>query len=135
MGISRIYLITTSLCIAGWVWMAINLAEPSYMADKTTCLIKHATGHPCPSCGSTRGVLYLTEGNALGAFRSNPLSYLMALGLIVLPIWLLADALREKRSFLGFYSRAEVALRRQFIAYPLILLILLNWIWNISKGL
>jgi hypothetical protein len=35
----------------------------------------------------------------------------------------------------NFYNQTELVLKRKWIAIPAILLVLLNWIWNIAKGL
>jgi len=43
--------------------------------DLTTCLFKRATGHPCPTCGATRGVLALAAGHPLAALTWNPLVF------------------------------------------------------------
>lgn len=45
------------------------------------------------------------------------------------------DALTKKDSFFTFYRKMEVGVRQKKIAFLLILLVVLNWIWNINKGL
>ena len=37
------------------------------------CRFHDLTGHPCPTCGITRGLLRLAEGEVLAGFRQNPL--------------------------------------------------------------
>jgi hypothetical protein len=44
-----------------------------------SCVFKGITGFPCLTCGSTRSVLYLSQGDILTALAMNPL---IALGLI-----------------------------------------------------
>jgi len=46
------------------------------------CPIRRLTGHRCPGCGMTRGLVYLFRLRPLDAVRANPLSPL-ALGLLV----------------------------------------------------
>jgi hypothetical protein len=48
-----------------------------------TCLFLRATGHPCPTCGSTRALFAWLQGEWGSAFRWNPLAALAfpALGL------------------------------------------------------
>ncbi len=36
------------------------------------CVFKAMTGIPCPTCGSTRAVILLSQGHLLSAFRVNP---------------------------------------------------------------
>lgn len=38
-----------------------------------SCRFHELTGHPCPTCGVTRGVLKLAAGDVLGGVRQNPL--------------------------------------------------------------
>jgi len=55
--------------------------------------------------------------------------------LVLAPIWMISDLLSKKDSLFHFYNRAELFLRQKWIAIPLILLVIMNWIWNIYKGL
>jgi len=43
------------------------------------CIFKGITGIPCPTCGTTRSVVYLSQGDIATALIMNPLA---ALGLI-----------------------------------------------------
>lgn len=38
-----------------------------------SCRFHELTGHPCPTCGITRGVLELADGRLLTGVRQNPL--------------------------------------------------------------
>lgn len=42
------------------------------------CHIKRVTGVPCPTCGTTRGVLAALEGRPLDAWLWNPLVFSVA---------------------------------------------------------
>ncbi len=44
-----------------------------------SCVFKGITGFPCPTCGTTRSVLYLSQGDIATALAMNPLA---SLGLI-----------------------------------------------------
>jgi hypothetical protein len=66
----------------------------------------------------------------------NPLGALLFIALIVVPIWLLADVLLKRESLLRFYNGMENTLRKHvWISVPLIAIVLVNWFWNIAKGL
>src|SRR5262245_55658791 len=52
------------------------------------CVFKAVTGWPCPTCGSTRAVGRLLEGDLPGAFAMNPLAVMVALAIL---LWGLAD--------------------------------------------
>ena len=90
---------------------------------------------PCPSCGATRSVLYLTKGEIAEALYLNPIGVILVTIMIVVPIWLLYDVIFHKNTLFQFYRKIELTLNRRIIAIPAILLVLMNWIWNIYKGL
>jgi hypothetical protein len=76
----------------------------------------------------------LIKGHFFDAWILNPLGYLFGLVLIILPIWILKDAILRSNSLFDFYHKMELRLRQPMYAVPLVLLILINWIWNISKA-
>jgi len=41
-----------------------------------SCPIHDLTGFPCPTCGSSRSIVYLAQGNFLSSFTVNPLAAL-----------------------------------------------------------
>ena len=47
------------------------------------CVFKGLTGIPCPTCGSTRSVVYLSHGKVLSAFAMNPLTTLCLISAVV----------------------------------------------------
>lgn len=47
------------------------------------CVFKELTGIPCPTCGSTRSVVYLSHGDILSALAMNPLTALCLIAAIV----------------------------------------------------
>src|SRR5690606_15700295 len=101
----------------------------------TTCLVKLTTGVPCPACGTTRSLLSILSGHLAEALWINPLGFLAAGVLALLPFWLLWDALSGKHSAFVMYRRAEFFIQKPAIAIVLVLLVLSNWIWNIHKDL
>lgn len=86
-----------------------------------TCLLHRLTGHPCPTCGSTRVVLGLGQGAWGEAFRFNPL---VSVGL------LLSAAVFGLRLVTGRALRVELSSREQKVALGIGLAALLaNWAW------
>ena len=130
------YFVLLGLCLAGYTWLAYNVftiaseAAPSVDA----CFIKQVSGIPCPSCGTTRSILALLSGDIANALWLNPLGLLAAVALITIPIWAFYDLVLRKSTLMRFYVKAESFIRRPVVAIPLILLVVLNWIWNITKG-
>jgi hypothetical protein len=55
--------------------------------------------------------------------------------MILFPFWILMDVVLKKDTFLKAYKKSEVIIRKPKTAIVLILLVLLNWIWNIYKQL
>jgi len=134
---NKLYILLLVACAAGYIWIAGTFY---YQLDGKNeafdvCLFKHATNIPCPSCGSTRSVLSLLEGNWIASVLINPFGLLIATFLLAAPIWILTDLFRRKNSFFDFYLKTEKYIQKPWVAIPLIALVALNWIWNISKGL
>jgi hypothetical protein len=120
----------------GYGWLLYSyfaLVQNTTSVD--VCLVKHFVGIPCPSCGSTRSVMALMQGNLLDAALINPMGLCIAVIMLVAPVWATFDLFTKQSTLIEFYGKAEKIIARPTIAIPLIALILLNWIWNITKGL
>jgi hypothetical protein len=93
------------------------------------CVFKVITGHPCPTCGSTRVVLNLFNLDIYSAFRCNPLFFLVGIAFIA---WILY----------GFYmlfsgKKVDVTLSKKedfFLKLTLAILFILNWVYLIAAG-
>jgi hypothetical protein len=133
---NRLYSTLLIACLAGYIWLYLNITK-NFAESKSVevCLIKHTTNIPCPSCGSTRSIISLTNGDFVGAFNLNPFGYLIALIMLISPIWIIADFTMRSNTLFNFYQKVETYLKRPKYAVPLILLVVINWVWNILKGL
>ncbi|NJO93044.1 MAG: DUF2752 domain-containing protein [Chloroflexia bacterium] len=134
---NKLYIFLFSACIAAYSWLFIDFAylQP-YDKDSTSpCIIKNVTGVPCPSCGSTRAIVALFNGDLVGSLHWNPIGLLLSLILIITPFWITYDVVLKRDSLLNFYRKSEKFIRKWYIAIPAIGLIIANWIWNICKGL
>lgn len=123
-------------CTAGYAWLfwvSHHLRSGANSFD--LCFIKHATNIPCPSCGVTRSAISFLHGDFLKALYLNPLGIAISAILIISPLWIALDYLLRKKTFLNFYLNAEELIRKPAIAVTLSLLVLSNWVWNITKGL
>jgi len=134
---NKLYIFLFAACIAAYAWLFIDFIflQPYDQDSTSPCIIKNVTGVPCPSCGSTRAIVTLIEGDLIGSLYWNPIGLLLSLVLIITPFWIIYDVVFKKDSVLKFYRLAEGFIQRKYIAIPAILLILANWIWNIYKGL
>jgi len=127
----------TLLILTGYIWIFINLLSENKTHNRHTslCLVKQTTNIPCPSCGSTRAVIKLFQGEIMESILLNPLGLIIFIVLTIAPVWIIYDLILKKQTFQRFYVHAENIITKKPIAIPLILIVLLNWIWNINKGL
>jgi hypothetical protein len=133
---NKLYIFIITACLAGYIWLYWSLSNLSKInTEIEVCLIKNITTIPCPSCGSTRSVLAITQGNFNEAFFINPLGYILAFIMFFIPFWIFFDFILKKETFLNIYQKAESILKRPIISIPLLIFILINWAWNIIKGL
>lgn len=132
---NRLYLLSGSGVLAGYIWLLAvsrqTLNKPSF----TPCIIKNATGIACPSCGGTRSVLLLSQGHLTDALLLNPLGIIIALIMLIVPFWILYDIVLKKNTLYTNFQKTEAILRNKWVAAILIILLLINWAWNIQKGL
>ncbi len=128
-----IYTLLILGCAAGYGWLYFTAENPH--SDATVCLIKNVTGIPCPSCGSTRTVIALWNGDLSGLIRFNPIGLILAAILLVAPWWVAYDLVSGKRTLAGSFEVTESYFRRTWVAIPVIALLIVNWIWTYSKGL
>jgi hypothetical protein len=130
---NKLYSLLLIACFAGYGYLYYNIEN---LPSETfrVCIIKNATGYPCPSCGATRAVSLLLEGKITASLLINPFGIVIAIIMTVFPGWVLTDVILKKDSFFKTYKKAEIILKKPWLASVLILLVLLNWIWNIYKN-
>lgn len=122
--------------MAGYSWIGVQLYQDRFTDTPiNACIVKHVTGIPCPSCGSTRSVLSILQGDFWNAVWWNPFGFIIAIILLVVPVWLIVDYRSNRSSLFEFYLHAEAFLERKYVAAFAILIVIANWIWNINKGL
>lgn len=132
MNRDKLYGILLIAAAAGLLW----LAGAFYAVDLPGgCIVKHTTGIPCPSCGTTRSVVAVLQGDMHAALTLNPLGIPVLLLLFVIPLWVGYDLITGKATLLIAFRKAEARLCRRQVAIPVLLLIAANWFWNIYKGL
>jgi hypothetical protein len=135
MNKGRLYPIIGIANFAGIGWLIYHFKEINNLVSNPVCPIKLTSGYPCPSCGSTRSILAILHGDFIEALLLNPLGYLSFVLIGVTSILMLIDWLKKTDLLLRFYLFSENKLKQKAISIPFIILILLNWIWNITKGL
>jgi len=133
---NRLYLILCVVLAASYGWASWSLTHTQDRYDNfTPCVFKYVTGIPCPSCGITRSVVNIARGNFINAVLINPLGFIAAAIMIVFPLWLLYDVTLKKDTLYKHYNKFENFLKVKWVAIPLVILVLVNWGWNIYKDL
>jgi hypothetical protein len=77
----------------------------------------------------------LVNGDFFEALLLNPFGYIVALIMLLAPVWIVIDLISKSSSLFNSYQKIEKFLVKPKLAIPLIFLVLANWIWNITKGL
>jgi predicted ferric reductase len=81
-------------------------------------------------------LVVLMRGDIGASLLINPFGLLLALALVIVPLWIVVDALRMRDSLLQSYLAVERSFaQHKWISFPAIALVLVNWIVNIMKGL
>ena len=106
------------------VWLALKFPWPH-------CIFLAITGHPCLTCGATRASIAFFHLDFSGAWKWNPLFFCVLCG------WTLFDVY----AFVVLILRAPrlriieiTAMERKSLRALLIVLLLANWIYLLSRG-
>lgn len=118
----------------GFLWLALSYS--GLVGDEAVkCTFKQLTGIPCASCGTTRSVKLVFAGEFGAALTMNPIGVLCAFAMVVLPFWVAYDLTGNRQTLFELYKKAEAKWPLRWIAAALGGVLLLNWIWNIHKGI
>jgi hypothetical protein len=131
---NRLYVFLLTACFLGYVWLYYNSTkQQNTVAQSFGCLFKKFTNVPCPACGNTRAVLLIAKGSFYQALIVNPLGYIVAVALLVVPIWIFFDVAFKKNSLYLFINNLPKFATPK-VTWLLVVLLLLNWAWNIVKN-
>ena len=126
MHLRKVIIATFALIISAiWIWMGDSLPIQPF------CPFHKITGVPCPGCGGVRATKLLLSGDFKMALYTNPLSVLVCITIPFLFIGIWIDYIKGTNKIETFLKKRWNTTTTIFI----ILIILLNWIWNIQKGL
>jgi len=133
----KLYSISALCLLAGYSYLAYSMVYDTHLftGGHTLCLFKNVTGLPCPSCGATRSMACLLHGHLLQALYWNPIGILLMAAMVVIPLLLLYDLLKGQSVYLNLYTSAEQFIIKKPIVYVAVALMVINWLWNINKGL
>jgi hypothetical protein len=131
---NKLYSVLLIVVFSGYSYLYYSLYH-SINSNVSFCIFKNVTGFPCPSCGTTRAVQLFLQGDFVASLQMNPFGILVAILMVVLPFWIVYDVLTHQQTFFINYKKVESIVRTKWLAILLIILVLINWIWNIKKGL
>jgi len=137
MSKNKLYSLLLIACFFGYMYLGFSIlnSQKNLIPGIKGCLFKNITTIPCPSCGTTRSIQLLIEGQFFEARMVNPFGFIVAFMMLTVPFWIFADLLLKKQTLFNSYQKTEHFIRTKWIATILIMLVLLNWIWNIYKNL
>lgn len=134
MSRNKLYSTLILACFFGLIYLLFNTVTKQNEIIRA-CFIKNVTGIPCPSCGSTRAIQLIFQNKWTDSLAMNPFGIVVAVLMIVIPPWIFFDVVSKKETFFKWYKKIEIIIRKTWFAAILILVVLLNWIWNIYKNL
>ena len=88
------------------------------------CPFKSMTGIPCPTCGTTRLLMHLTQGDVALAFFLNPVVALFIIGALVLFLYDVIASFSGSRAAFSLSHRES-----QWIRSGTVLALLVNWFY------
>jgi hypothetical protein len=95
------------------------------LALAPSCMFKSLTGVPCPTCGATRSIVFLSQGDVVSAFTMNPLIVACVLSAVLyLPYSLFTLVFDRPRIDVALSEKEKDRIRAMAL-----LLILLNWMY------
>lgn len=103
---------TAALAVA-LLWMPLH--------PPVVCLLRAATGIPCPFCGGTTAMAELGGGRPLAAFAASPLAT------VGVPLWVLWPVLQ------GTAERWAARAGRRRVLAAVGLVLLAGWAWQVHR--
>ncbi|WP_083273905.1 DUF2752 domain-containing protein [Flavobacterium gilvum] len=109
MSRNKLYILILIACFLGYSWLLFLKLTPVKNSglDLTVCIFKRVTGLPCPSCGTTRAVSYLFTGEIVKSVFLNPFGVLVAVIMVVSPVWIIWDTITKNILFTIFILKSK----------------------------
>ena len=101
----------------------------NYLATYTIIWSKY--GIPCPACGTTRGIILITEGRIIDGVLSNPNSIIIFPIIFMYPIIRLYDCFTHKTCSQKIYLTAEAKMGKKILYIPFVITEVIIWALNI----
>jgi hypothetical protein len=131
------YIVFNLICALSFFWLALkwkSLGQHNHNSF-SICWFKFLTKLPCPSCGTSRSIYQLINGDFSKAFELNPIGYIGLSLLICIPFLSLIDFFLKSKYLIIASLKLDELLKKKIILFPFLTLIFINWIWNIAKNI
>ena len=135
MNSKKTYWFLSMTVLLSYAWIYFTYLFPSTKKDPAACLLKNTTSIPCPLCGTTRSVLSSLNGDIPAAWFYNPFGIFFLFALFGITIWLMVDLLFQKKTIYRFLFRHSYFLLQKKIWIPIFILLFINWMFLIYKGI
>jgi len=94
--------------------------------DFSICLFRHITGLPCPGCGVTRSILYISQGKFQESFYLNPFGLILSLTFLLFFLFPI-NFMKITKLFLNFIHSKSTSLRILLLIVALSIILFINY--------
>ena len=130
MELKKRYRLLLLAIVGGYFFVGVS-AYLQTQSHATVCIFKNITGYPCAGCGITRGTILLFKGHLIESILLNPIALVINVFAIFAFVMISRDLILNKTDF---HTLSTKKINPYFLAV-LVILVMLNWAWNIHKGL
>ncbi len=111
-------------------YLVITADFPTVENHVSYCMIHHATGYPCPACGTGRAMIFLRYGEFYSALLYNPLAYILLVLSLIAIVVMIKDLIKGERKMIELLTTKVHPL----VIIAIFIFTVVNGIWNIYKG-
>ncbi|MFM7217441.1 MAG: DUF2752 domain-containing protein [Flavobacteriales bacterium] len=130
-GSKKFAVLSILACLTGYCWI-FGFSEAGW---HLMCPFKAVTGVACPSCGSTRAAKALFSGSLYEVWSMNPLGAVVIVLVTLFATISMYDLVNGTAHAISWYRKLEGSISRKPVVGLMALLLLLNWIWSLEKGI
>lgn len=126
----RFYTFIWGVCLVFFVFVLMN-----QMGQTLPCVFKSATGYACAGCGISRAISLAFSGEFLASLQTNPMGIFLLLIAVFCFSLLISDTFTSQKNLYKVYLWFNRKLKNFWVIFFFVLLFVVNWAWNIIKGI